>query len=540
MDDLTTLGWVAIDWIEELLCHGPGDVQGQDVEIDDEFAAFIVRAYELYPPGHPRAGRRVRNRAFLSRPKGRSKSGLAAWLAVFEALGPARFDGWDAAGDPVGRPVTSPEVLCFATEEDQAGNTYGGVSYILEHGRVADAYDYDIGRGFQSSSRVFISGGGSIEPMTSGAKSKDGGKSTFVIWDEVHLWTTPELKQLYHTTRRNLGKRKGANPWGLITSTMYGEGEESIAEELHAQHKKRPKVTLLFDHRQSRYSMAEIGEDDTKLLTGLTDAYGASAPWQDFDRIVEEEFRDDSVDLSESERYFLNRPQSSSQRWMDMGAYDARIAEVELDRGEAITVGFDGSLGTADKKRKADATVLRACRLSDGHLFTLGVWEPPGPGPWEPPRHEVAEALRRAEREYSLLIGFFDPQHWQSDLGEWAQELGVDRVLEWWTNRDVLMARALERLHTDITQGHITLDSDPQVRDHYRNTFKHIKRASRNTDPDAKFGRVLVKKEHPASPYKIDTVVADALALEARAHAIENDLLTKYRKRNRSKVMRTF
>ena len=83
---MISLGLQVIDWVETFLVHGPGDIEGEPIRLDDEFAAFIVRAYELNPDGL----RRVR-RAVLSRPKGRAKSELAAFLSIVEALGPCRF-----------------------------------------------------------------------------------------------------------------------------------------------------------------------------------------------------------------------------------------------------------------------------------------------------------------------------------------------------------------------------------------------------------------------------------------------------------------
>ena len=40
--DFPTLGWQIADWIETFLCHGPGDVEGDAFEVDDEIAAFIT------------------------------------------------------------------------------------------------------------------------------------------------------------------------------------------------------------------------------------------------------------------------------------------------------------------------------------------------------------------------------------------------------------------------------------------------------------------------------------------------------------------
>ena len=39
-----------------------------------------------------------------------------------------------------------------------------------------------------------------------------------------------ELQRMYETIRRNLAKRKAAEPWSLETTTMYALGEESVAE----------------------------------------------------------------------------------------------------------------------------------------------------------------------------------------------------------------------------------------------------------------------------------------------------------------------
>src|SRR4051812_7699419 len=229
---LVSLGFDAIEWIETYLCHGPGDVQGEPLVIDDEMAAFIVKAYEL----DPETGRRKVKRAFLSRPKGRAKSEIAGALVCFEALGPCRFDGWDANGDPVGRPLTYPFIRCMATEEGQAGNTYDNVTVMLSHliEHAGDEFPgIDLGRSAQTSSRIFFEGGGEIVPSTASSASKDGGKESFSVFDETHLYVLPDLRAMHKMVRRNLTKRKMADPWGLETSTMYAVGEDSVAEATH-------------------------------------------------------------------------------------------------------------------------------------------------------------------------------------------------------------------------------------------------------------------------------------------------------------------
>ena len=64
------------------------------IKYRDEYTGFIVDCYS-----HDPAGKRFYNSAFFSRPKGTHKSGLAAALVFFEALGPARFAGWAKSGE---------------------------------------------------------------------------------------------------------------------------------------------------------------------------------------------------------------------------------------------------------------------------------------------------------------------------------------------------------------------------------------------------------------------------------------------------------
>lgn len=318
-EPLVSLGWSAISWIEHYLVHGPGDVQGEPIELDDEFAAFVLKAYRLDPMT---GARRVR-RGFLSRAKGRAKSELAAMVACFEALGPCRFDHWAELGEmsewgytykqgePVGRPLRYVEVLCVATEENQAGNTYDNIRYML--GRetasaelLADFQGLDVGL-----TRVNLPGSrGSIEPVSSGDSSKDGGKSTFIVADETHLWLLPRLKSLHATMTRNLLKRKAASGWMLETSTMYGEGEGSVAEGTHAYAMtvrvgKRDDKSLLFDHRQAStdWNLDDHGE----RIKALREAYGPAAEWMDLEAIADY-WDDPQVTEAAFRRYFLNQP----------------------------------------------------------------------------------------------------------------------------------------------------------------------------------------------------------------------------------------
>ena len=212
-----SLGYTVIDWLQEYACHGPGDVMGQPLNFadDPEVEEFIVGCYLL----DPRSGRRVKRRAVYSAPKGRAKSEVAGLLGVAECLSEVRFDGWDAYGQPVGRPIVSPFVRCLATEEKQAGNTFQNLAFIMgEWGPDShpDVYGGVSGvRDYRRATGLSLPDGGEAVLSTAGAASKDGGKETFLVPDEIHLYTTDELRSMYATALRNTGKRKHAEPWSL-------------------------------------------------------------------------------------------------------------------------------------------------------------------------------------------------------------------------------------------------------------------------------------------------------------------------------------
>ncbi len=98
-----TLGPQVADFVEAYLVFGPGDLRGKPARLDAEKRALIYRMYEVYPRGHPQAGRRRFKRVGLSLRKGSAKSELAAWIAACELHpeGPVRCDGFDAQGRQV-------------------------------------------------------------------------------------------------------------------------------------------------------------------------------------------------------------------------------------------------------------------------------------------------------------------------------------------------------------------------------------------------------------------------------------------------------
>jgi hypothetical protein len=518
-----SLGYQLVHWSEHFLAHGPGDVQGQPIELDSEFAGFEVRCYEVDD-----AGRRVVDEAVLSRPKGRAKSELGGIFVCQEALAPVRFDHWAVpgeesywgyeyeVGEPVGRPVTYPFIRCLATEEGQSGNTYDNVAFMLAHvaERHGDTFPgIDLGRSAHTSTRIYLPDGGEIVPSTASSAAKDGGKETFTVFDEPHLYVRPELRGMYRVVKRNLAKRKAAEPWALHTTTMYQPGEESVAEVLHriARDGKTPR--LLLDHRGVRRHIEDL-DDDELVLAELRYLYGPFAEVMDLGRVLSA-LRDEADDEAERRRYWLNEEVKGSGKWMAPATWErlARPEVVVADR-ELITLGLDGSI-------TQDATALVGC-TRDAHLFVVGVWERPqgaaGEG-WTVPQGEVDAAVAMAFDRWQVLRFYGDPAWYQGWLATWAGRYGDDRVIAWWTNRDTPWARAVSAFTKACIAEPpgLSNDGDSRMARHVANAHK---RAVSARDQDGRQMFVLVK-DRPNSPRKIDGGVAGVLALEAR-----NDALT--------------
>ncbi len=513
-----TLGYQVLDFIEARLCHGPGDVQGHllvgDLALDDELARFILRAYAL-----DGSGRRLFDEALLSRAKGRRKSELAGLVACVEAVGPARFDGWDAAGEPVGRPVTYPFIRCLATEEEQAGNTFDNVAYMLDHLSAEHGDEYpgiDLGRGPQSSTRIFLPDGGEVRPSTAAAASKDGGKESFAVADETHLYNGRELRQMYRVVKRNMAKRREAEPWMLQTTTMFAPGEESIAEltfDVAAAEKARaagggPASRLLLDHRGAR-TRIDLA-DDAALRREIIHVYGAAAATMDVDRLMRAA-RDPVDEETDRRRYWLNEKTKGGGRWIDPAAWAqlADSARVVAD-GALVAVGFDGS-------RSDDSTGLVGMTLDEApHLFVIAAWErPDGPDAigWEVDEDEVTQALAAAMDRYSVALMFADPPGWYTPLLHWQERWGA-KVRPFETRHVVKFSAAADGLAEDVRAGDaFTHDADPRLAQHIANTYR-VERS----------GHTALAKDRKGSPRKIDLTVCAVLARAARAQAVAEGL----------------
>lgn len=535
---------VTLAWIEWFAVHGPGDVQGiplhprhggECLPLDDEFAGLILDCY-----AHDETGRRLYDTVVVSRAKGRAKSELAGFVGLAEAMGPCRFAGWAEGGEvyewrdfryeyepgeAMGRPITYPFIRCLATEESQSGNTYDNINFNLEHGPLAE----DLPSGTAGITRVFLPGGGEVRPSTASAASRDGGKESFAVFDEPHLYNLPELRQMYRTVDRNLRKRKAAAPWALLTSTMYQPGEDSTLEKLHERAKaiaegKTRERRLAWDHREAPadVDMADLGA----MRAALREVYGPFGDVLDLDGIIESEFWNIEKDPEESRRYFFNQPTAARDAWTTHPewAAGARPDTVVGDQ-EPIVMFFDGS-------KSDDATGLVGCRVSDGHVFVIDCWEKPrGPAGegWQVDRADVDRVVRAAFDQRQVVAFFADVAEFESYIDAWAQDFGERLVIQAtlgrsahpvaWDMRGHLrdFTQACERMEVDVREGDVTHDGDSRLQ-------RHILNARRRPN---RYG-VSISKEGRESPRKIDLAVCAIGARMARRMLLASPAWAKH------------
>ncbi len=523
-----TLGPDVCAFVEASLCHGPGDLLGEPVTLNDEQRAWIYRMYEVFPETVKRrknfvivnkpneqAGKRRFHRCALSLRKGSSKTEFAAWIAAAElhADGPVRCGGFTTRRGvrvPIARGVTDPYIPMISyTEEQTEELAYGALRRILEKCSIGS--DFDIGL-----ERIMrLTGDGKAEAVSASPNARDGARTTFQHGDETHRFTLDSLKRAWTVMLANLSKRPIADPWSLETTTAPEPGMNSVAETTMQYAQQITETTdgtksrLFFFHREA--SPRHDLETADGLRAAIIEASGPYiAKWTPVDTIAEQ-FQAPDADRAYLERVWLNRPVQASglafnvERWRDLAKRD-----VVIPPGAAITLGFDGS-------RYDDSTALIATAVDTGFQWPLSIWAHDGTPTWEAPVAEIDGAVADAFAQFFVLRMYCDPPKWESWVAEWSGRYGKTRVAEWWTNRRKPMAYAIRSFENAIQAGEVTHDGNAVVTSHLANS----RRLYTNLTDEHGARLWILRKERPDSPNKIDAAVAGVLSWEARNDAIQ-------------------
>lgn len=513
--ELPTLGFQVLDWISEYLIVPDGPAAGQPLMLTPEQAQFILNFYAVDPAFDGSAvcgnalvnARRIR-RAVLCRPKGHGKSPLLGALCLVEALGDVVLDGWDADGEPVGRPWTSlgfkAKAQVVAVSEDQTANTWDPLLTMAREGPVYDAFDIEPMDTFVNVPR------GRIEYTTSSATSREGFRPVFAVMDQTESWVASNGgHKLAAAIRRNLAKVNAAS---VETPNAWVPGENSVAEKSYEAWQQQNEGRLrgddgiLFDHREAPPDTDPTDRDS--LMAGLRVAYGDSADVNgghvNLERILQE-YWDPATDPSDARRYYLNQIAPAADAWTTPQEWaDLTDPTVVVPDGSEIVLFFDGS-------KSLDATALIGCHLKSGHIFEVGLWEPDPNDPHDQvPVKEVDAAVARTFDRWEPVAFFADVREWESFVHTTWPDLYGDRLLvmanphgrnagpiAWdMRARTQEFTLAAETCLTEIEEKQFTHDGSSAV-------ARHVANARRRPN---RYG-VSIGKESPRSPKKIDAAV---------------------------------
>jgi hypothetical protein len=455
-----TLGPQICDLIEDRAVYGPGSLQGEPYEIDPEFRAFIHRAYEIYPKGHPWEGRRRFKRVGLSVRKGLAKTEKQALLAFCELHreGPTRFDGWDAYGNPVGRPVRAPYIPMLAVSVEQVEElAFGALSYIITEGPDAELFDVSLERIIRLDERGRADG--RAVPLANSPGARDGARTTMNCFDEPHRLFLPRQLKAHQTMDANLPKRPLDDPWSLYVGTAGEPGQNSVMEEIHSEALlisegkiERPDLFYLYRTDDGGHDL----EDKSERIQAISEATGPAGEYGpgQFDEIASKWDRP-GADGAFLERVWLNRWIKSGSQAFDINKIRALCTDEDdidypavLD-GAFITAGFDGA-------RFKDATALAITDISTGRQMVLGCWErPENDDEWTVPEDEVSAQVEEMMSRFDVWRMYCDPPHWTETVASWAAKY-PDRVIEWHTMRKRPMADAARIYAEAVESGLVT------------------------------------------------------------------------------------
>lgn len=513
-----TLGPQVCAWIEGNLVHGPGDLRGEPARLTEEKRLFVYRAYEVFPQGHERAGRRRFKRVLLCLRKGTAKSEFAAWIAAVElaADGPVRCVGWDEHGQPIGGPVTDPYIPLVATTEDQSAElVYGALKAILELAPNL-ANKFDVGEERVMRPR----GDGKAAPLATSPNSRDGARTTFQVFDESHRLIGERMLKTHQTMLQNVPKRYASDAWTLEVTTAPTPGEGSVAEAslkyAEAVRDGRVADPDLFAFYRYASDQHDLSTPDG-LMAAIVEASGPNAAWSDLHGIAAST-QDPEMNFAYFRRVWLNQRVQAARQAFDADRW-RRLARPghEIAPGGHVVLGFKGS-------RYAGATALVATEVLTGHQALLGIWERPlqpnlAKG-WEAPADEVEAAVMGAFERWSVWRMYADPYTWESALASWSGDQGRDersrRVVTRPTNATPKFSASCRAFAHALVAGDISHDGSAAL-------ARHVGAVRKRELPQVdEQGQPLwtATKDRPDSTAYIDAAVAAILSWDCRRDAL--------------------
>lgn len=541
-----TLGWGIIAWMLEYLVSSTGTGPWRPT---NEQIRFILWLYAI-----DESGNWLFYDIVLQRVKGWGKDPVASALCAIELVGPCRFSHWEhpdhvytdpdgvvrkrqlqeyvPGAVPVGREEYVAWVQILATSKSQTKNTVIFLQSVFSK-KAKSKYQLEINKEI-----IYASGGRRIEAVASSPRSLEGARPTFIIRNETHHWlANNEGHFLGDVIKRNLAKNAGGFARAISITNAYNPSEESVAqkrreswETMESQERtgvlydslEAPEDALLFPaytYLDVDGNMVEVYDEYDQMvppseevvrehLRRVLEVVRGDATWLSVERIATE-ILDPDNSASEMRRFYFNSIVTGDDAYVSDGDLMAtrhpdlvalrdagekgdvlRAGWDIVGRDEPVVLFFDGS-------KSDDSTALVGCRISDGFVFLVGIWEKPageaGKG-WLAPRDKIDSRVHEAFARFKVVAFWADPSHAKDDEGGtrywdrliddwhvryneqlqyWAVQTGDRRSSIMWDMTDPAKQRIFSdgvvRFADEMDLQTVLWDGHPVLRTHLRN-----------------------------------------------------------------------
>ncbi|QFG10383.1 terminase large subunit [Mycobacterium phage Anthony] len=532
-----TLGWGILNWWATYVISPGGEHAGEGFMPTLEQARFVLWWYAVDDEGNF-----VYRSGVLRRLKGWGKDPLAAALALAELCGPVAFSHFDIKGNPVGKARHAAWIQVAAVSQEQTKNTFS-LFPVMVSKRLKEEYQLEVNK------TVLYAGGGMgrIEAVTSSPASMEGNRPTFVIQNETQWWGTgPDGEvndglAMADVIEGNVTKIAGARKLSICNAHIPGndtvgerdydlwqavEAGQSVDVGMLYDALEAPADTPVSEIPSEREDPEGYAKGIAMLREGIEVARGDSI-WLPVDGIVDSVL-DIRNPITESRRKFLNQVNASEDSWIAPTEWD-RLALTDpmfdLQPGERIALGFDGS-------KSNDWTALVACRLDDGMIFPIKIWNPENYG-GEVPREDVDATVRSCFQRFSVFAFRADVKEFEAYVDQWGRDFKKKVKVNASPNNPIAFdmrgnqkkfAMDCERFLDAVLERELNHNGDLTLRQHVLNARRHP------TTYDA----IAIRKASKDSSRKIDSAVCAVLAFGAR----QDYLMSKRARSGRATVIR--
>lgn len=398
-----SLGWQVLAWCGYWL----RDKHGKPWVFTPEQTRFLLWYFAIDD-----AGTLLYHSAVLQRLKGWGKDPIAACLAMAGMFADVNFDSWGSDGKPIGRDQPNAWVQVVAVSQDQTKNTMKLFPSLISP-EARKHYGIQVGKlnvwGMGDSRQ--------IEAVTASVMAIEGGRPTQIIRNETQNWNSSNGgHDMAGAIEGNAAKSAIDSPARMLDiCNAYRPGEDSVGQRAREAYESTVGVDAEFADFGVMYDSLEAPPEAPLTLSAapsVVEAVRGDAIWLDAHGRIKNSIANPANSPSESRRKWYNQITAAEDSWTEPLEFDPlKDSEKVVEPGEEIAMFLDCS-------KSDDATALVGVRMSDGHVFTLGMWQrPPGKrgDGWLAPREKVDEVVKESFAKYNVVGFFGDPSHTVDD-----------------------------------------------------------------------------------------------------------------------------